>query len=29
MLSAKQKPENETTRKIEIIVTNPSGLKPG
>jgi hypothetical protein len=29
MLSAKQKPENWTTREIEIIATNPRGHKPG
>jgi hypothetical protein len=29
MLSAKQMPENWTNREIEIIATNPSGLKSG
>jgi hypothetical protein len=29
VLSLKQKPENWTSREIEIIATNPLGLKPG
>jgi hypothetical protein len=29
VLSPKQKPKNWTNREIEIIATNPPGLKPG